>query len=617
MDTILNHYLCRTDRSQIMFQKWLIEEDNLAKLIQYLLASDLAQWDQHLVSNLLMLISEDIVMFMHQPLDMILVKLVESIIRNKWDISQYILTCQLTYVLLQDWIEENMHNPVDESKFIRLKAACDTKVKLQNFINNSLNNSSNNGILILQNAMGISIDTKKRKNESMDINESKIALLSYDYLEDPKVEEEKLNIIFASLKRTSLWIRPINDKLDQPSADVTKQLANEDTQQQLNFDKYHEIKTQIFKLNKQLKSSTSSNSLTKQLKAVASTIVTELDYLGASNIAFIDQVYALYCMSCWKAHDDLLLAICESLLISDHIRGIAIALAIVGILLPHARLLTTPATRTLIRAVEIILNKRPELCVYGLLARCILVLDRSAQVNTHKPTTSTTVSALASVPLKLETNVAVKKVATSSPGSIQFELLQRCTRQLLKPDQIGVLVETIVTPLDELTEADAANVSSGIRELVNTIESMDSLLCLHVTSTTAEPISYVEFVRYNETDRRNNILHILWDNESLKALQSILSATRPKLKAIAISAIISNLYHAVATPGTTNLVDTISLPSLLNTLLTIYGTHFNHDSIRNDTRNMLIKCTNSKIIVKNCLNLLDTIEKNKPTTNQI
>ncbi len=615
MEATLRHYLCRSDRSTSMLQKWLMHEDNLAKLMQYLLSVDLTQWDQVMLTNLLMFLSEEVALFTHQPIDVMLVQLTESIIIK--EINHNILVCQLAYVLLKDWIEENIHNPVDDTKFSRLKRACETKLKLQYFINNNLTSSSSNSVLILQNAMGINIETKKRSNNGpMNSNETKIIRLSYEYFEDPKVEEENMNAVFASLHRTCRWIKPINKKLEQsqPLTIVNKKSGNDDVQQKLNFDKYHEIKTQILKLNKQIKSSVSSNSLTKQLKALASAIVAELSYLGASNIAFNDQVYALYCMSCWRAHDDMLLAICESLLISDHIRGISISLMIAGVLVPHVRLLTTPATRTLVRAIEIMLNKRPELCVYGFLARFILVTDHNFVSHTKKSNNPTEVSALTSVPLQLESN---KKCTTVSTGSsIQFELLQRCTRQLLKPDQVGMLIETIMTPHDTPMETDSSSVSTGTRELVNTIHSIDSLLFLHITNATSDPIPYAEFISVNET-YCNSSFHIPWDNDSLKAIQSILSISRPKLKPLAISTLMTNLCNAVAAPGTHNIVDTVSLPSLLNTLITMYANHFNYDSIRTDMRNMLVKCTNSKIIVKNCLNLLDTIEKGKSKTNNI
>ena len=614
MEAALRHGLCRSDRSPNMLQKWLMYEDNLAKLMQHLLSVDLTQWDQVMLTNLLMFLSEEVALFVHQPVDVMLVQLIESIITK--EISHNILICQLAYVLLKDWIEENIHNPVDDTKFIRLKRACDTKVKLQYFISNKLTSSSSNSVLILQNAMGINIDTRKRSsNDLTNSNEAKIKRLSYEYYEDPKVEEENMNAVFASLHRTCLWIKPKNKKPEQfpPLTTVNKNPGTDDVQLKLDFDKYHEIKIQILKLNKQIKSSVPSNSLTKQLKALASTIVSELGHLGASNIALNDQVYALYCMSCWRAHDDMLLVICESLFISDHVRGISISLMIAGILIPHVRLLTSLATRTLVRAIEIILNNRPELCVYGLLARCILVTDRNLTARTKKNTSSTEVSALASVPLPLLSNV---KKCTAATGSIQFELLQRCTRQLLKPDQVGILIETVMTPVDALVETDVSSMSSGIRELVNTIHSIDSRLFLHTANTTSDTIPYAEFVSVNETCC-NCIFHIPWDNDSLNAIQSILKDTRPKLKTPVISALITNLCNAIATTGTNHIVDAVSLPSLMHTLVTVYGSHFNYDSIRNDMRSILVKCTKSKILVTNCLNLLDTIEKSKTKTNNI
>lgn len=164
---------------------------------------------------------------------------------------------------------------------------------------------------------------------------------------------------------------------------------------------------QIIKLST-IKSSSVQN---KQIIQLAITVSTLIEKIGdIASICLDKAIYALFLLSIWKSSDELMLSITEYFLNKDEIRSDAIMCFIGGALLVKTRSLTSTATRTFLRVIEIAVKKRPDIVISGLLARIVQPCPSNSNIN--------------------DLYYAYNSNVSTSPGVPQFELLQRSSRQV-------------------------------------------------------------------------------------------------------------------------------------------------------------------------------------------
>jgi hypothetical protein len=164
---------------------------------------------------------------------------------------------------------------------------------------------------------------------------------------------------------------------------------------------------QIIKLS----SMKSSSVQHKQIAHLVKTVAALLEKIGdIASICLDKAIYALFLLSIWKSSDSLMLLITESFLNKDEIRSDAIMCFVGGALLVKTRSLTSTATRTFLRVIEIAVKKRPDIVISGLLARIVQPCPSNSNIN--------------------DLYYSSNSITSILPGVPQFELLQRSSRQV-------------------------------------------------------------------------------------------------------------------------------------------------------------------------------------------
>lgn len=215
---------------------------------------------------------------------------------------------------------------------------------------NNVNDTISNDIMYSYNNSCI---TKKRKY--IDTNEDSMI---------KKVLEDI--IMFNSLKSandtsTTHSIDPsLHDNSSQANNDVT---ANSKYEELILSCRTCHLQISKFKL--------SGSSASGKLKSMVTTIANVID-----EVCHIDsnskKLEALYILGLWQADDDILVQIADYYQNNDHVRTI-VFVVFVGTLLLKARSIRVPATRTFLRAIELIVKCRTEIAIAGLLSRIIRV----------------------------------------------------------------------------------------------------------------------------------------------------------------------------------------------------------------------------------------------------
>lgn len=140
----------------------------------------------------------------------------------------------------------------------------------------------------------------------------------------------------------------------------------------------------------------------------------------------------LLALCLWKLPDDVLASLAEAVVGSEHFRQASVC-SLCAVLLLRCRELTSPASRMLLRAMEAVAKRSPELLVQCCFARVMCAPP------THPGITAGYLAMLPSRP-------ASAAAALPSPSAAQCEMVQRACRQMMTPDALEALVFLMCCP---------------------------------------------------------------------------------------------------------------------------------------------------------------------------
>lgn len=324
-----------------------------------------------------------------------------------------------------------------------------------------------------------------------------------------------------------------------------------------------------------------ATSATNKLKSIVTTIATIIDDI-CNTESNSKKLQALSVLGIWLADDEILVQIAEHYHKHDHIRTIVLVV-FVAMLLLKARSIRAPATRTFMRAIELMVKYKTEVAIAGLLSRIIRFPNHINSNDSNCPVAIMT---------KL---IGIDRVNTI-PGNFQFELFQRSARQLLSKQQKDSLlnytfnVECIFVEMEFLKLLDgvlsplAIMKSNDINFNIDTIFDEWKRLIGGSTLSLAIPNSPV-----------------LWDNENLKILNSVLTGC-PEMSIATVKLILLNLDDMAV--GNISICSSINLAAALHTITTKCITIItNNDDILKLARALLLRCSNP--MAKNALTAID------------
>ena len=323
-----------------------------------------------------------------------------------------------------------------------------------------------------------------------------------------------------------------------------------------------------------------------KLKAIVTSVITIID-----NICNIEsnrkKLEALNVLGLWLADDEILVQISEHYHKNDHIRTIVLVV-FVGMLLLKARCICAPAARTFLKAIELMIKCRADIAIAGLLSRVIRFPNNTNKSNNDD------------CPIKIMTTLIGNGVNTI-PGNFQFELFQRSARQLLSKQQKDILLNNTFSNVDcNIVEVEFLKVLDGVLSPLAIMKSND--YNINIDTIFDEWKRLIGISTLTSTVSNSPIL---WDNENLKILNSVLTGCS-EISVLTVRFILINLDDVAV--GNINICSSINLAAVLHTITTKCITVItNNEDLMKLARGLLLRCSNP--MAKNALAVLNNTVK--------
>jgi len=330
-----------------------------------------------------------------------------------------------------------------------------------------------------------------------------------------------------------------------------------------------------------LKYKLSGSGAGSKLKSMVTSIAQIIDEICHTDSNF-KKLEALYTLGLWQADDEILVQIAEYYQNNDHIRTI-VFVVFVGMLLLKARSIRVPATRSFLRSIELIVKCRTEIAITGLLSRVIRVPNLK----------STSDCPVAIMKRLIDRGSDINTI----PGNFQFEFFQRSARQILSKQQKDTLLIHTFNSNDTLLEIEFLKLLDGVLSPLAILKAKNS-------NTNIDAI-FEEWKRLIGISSLTNLSipvnPILWDNENLKILNSVLTGC-PEISVVAVRLILINLDDM--TVGNISICSSINLAAVLHTIATKCITIItNNDDLTKLAKGLLSRCSNP--IATNALSVLE------------
>jgi len=322
-----------------------------------------------------------------------------------------------------------------------------------------------------------------------------------------------------------------------------------------------------------------------KLKAIVTSVISIIDDI--CNIeSNCKKLEALNVLGLWLADDEILVQISEHYHKNDHIRTIVLVV-FVGMLLLKARCIRAPAARGFLKAIELMIKCRADIAIAGLLSRVIRFPNHTNKSNND-------------CPIKIMTALIGNSVNTI-PSNFQFELFQRSARQLLSKQQKDILLNNTFSNIDcNIVEVEFLKLLDGVLSPLAIMKSNDNKI--NIDTIFDEWKKLIGFSTLTSTICNSPIL---WDNENLKILNSVLTGC-PEISVLTVRFILINLDDVAV--GNVNICSSINLAAVLHTITTKCITVItNNEDLMKLARELLLRCSNP--MAKNALAVLNNTVK--------